>query len=161
MRSRHRLVGRIATAVGLTTFMMSGVTQDAAASVIPKSGVIEVTGYDNVAGSGSSGPVTVTVNHRQAADIRRALIALAVTSPADCHALSDAFAIRILPHKGAPPTFVAVEKDCPSPGVVSITKNGRTIQTLRENCSLRAVVLAALPRGRAEGTRRDKRGCSP
>jgi hypothetical protein len=160
MTPRHRLVGRIALLVGLTTLMMSGATQGAGASVVPKSGIIEVTGFDNVAGSGSSGPVTVTVNHHQAAVIRKALVTLAVTSPADCHALGEAFAITFLPHKGAAPTFVAVEDDCPSPGVVSITKNGRTIQTLRENCSLRAAVLAALTRGRAEGTRGDERGCS-
>jgi hypothetical protein len=160
MRSRHRLVGWIAALVGLTILSIAGATQGAGAIVVPKSDTVEVTGFGSVSASGSTGPVTVTLSHHQAAAVTKALAALTVTTAGVCHGFLNAFVVRFLPYKGARPTLVATEEDCPSPGVVSVTKHGRTIQTLRENCSLRAQVLAALPRGGAEGTRGDKRACS-
>jgi hypothetical protein len=57
---------------------------------------------------------------------------------------------------------VVTEDDWPSPGVVSVTIVGKTTQhlNLKEDCALRSAVIASLPKGRAEGTRRDKHPCS-
>jgi hypothetical protein len=71
------------------------------------------------------------------------------------------FTIKFQPTEGQGVGFVATEEDCPTPGVVSITyKGAKAPLAFRETCSLRKAVLAALPKGRAEATRRDPSRCA-
>ena len=124
--------------------------------------VVEVTGYTQVTlDDGSLGPVTVVVKGKRAAAIRSALAGLSATSSLpDCMEGVPAFTISFLTHQGGRPTYVATETDCPSPGIVSISVDGKATQHLQADCALRAAVIARLPRGRAEGTRRDEHRCS-
>lgn len=136
-------------------------TASATTGDVPKSGVIEVTGYGRVTEAASSDPVTVQVSGRQAAAIRKALSTLASTDPSGCVDTLEAFSIRFLPHKGVRGSATLVtENDCPTPGVVAVLQHGKAVATLRESCSLRAAVVAALPRFKAYGTRQDRNGCS-
>ncbi len=147
--------------VTLTASIACALTPAAGASIVPGGGVIEVTGYAQVSIMGSRGPVTVVVNKHQAASIRRAMAGLAVTSASFCAETSNAFSISFLAHQGARrPALVATEDDCPTPGVVSVTENGRAVAILKEDCALRAAVRAALPPGQAEGTRQDENRCT-
>jgi hypothetical protein len=104
--------------------------------------------------------VTVVVKGRRAAAIRSALTGLSATSSLpDCMETVGAFRISFRAHQGGRATYVATEEDCPTPGVVTISVDGKTTQHLKEDCALRAAVIASLPRGRAEGTRRDQNRC--
>jgi len=153
-------------ALGLSVFALMATTlaEPAAAQVAPAGGVVEVTGYRQLTlDDGSLGPVTVVVKGKRAAAIRSALAGLSATSSLpDCMETVDAFTISFRTHQGGRPTYVATEDDCPTPGVVSISIYGKTTQhlNLQEDCTLRAAVIAALPRGRAEGTKQDKHRCS-
>jgi hypothetical protein len=159
--STRRLLGQWALAVALSTSIACALTPTAGASVVPGGGVIEVTGYAQVSVMGSHGPVTVVVNKHQAASIRRAMAGLAVASASFCMETSNAFSVSFLAHKGArTATLVATEDDCPTPGVVSVKENGRAVAILKEDCVLRAAVLAALPPGQAECTRQDENRCT-
>jgi hypothetical protein len=155
----QRLLGRC---VLLLTFTISLATlaQPNIAQGAPSEGIVEVTGYQHLSYGRSVGPVTVVVSSRKAAAIRSALAALSATSPGECMESLVAFKVSIAAREGVLPTYVATEQDCPTPGVVSISVDGKATQQLREDCSLRAAVIAALPQGRAEGTRRDKSRCS-
>jgi hypothetical protein len=105
-------------------------------------------------------PVTVTVHGRKAAAIRVALEGLREAAPSFCMENITAFRITFQPGSGGAAGFVASESDCPTPGVVSITYRGaKAPLTFQETCALRKAVVAVLPRGRAEGTRRDGSGC--
>jgi hypothetical protein len=74
----------------------------------------------------------------------------------------NAFTITFLPGSGGGAGFVATETNCPTPGVVDITYRGaKAPLAFQETCSLRRAVLAALPKGRAQGTRKDASGCPP
>jgi len=163
MTARQRLLGRCVFLLTFTIPLATTLVEPVAAQgAPPPGGVLEVTGYRQLSlVAGSLGPVTVVVNGRKAAAIRSALAGLSTTSSLpDCMESRSAFKISILPRRGARPTYVATEDDCPTPGVVTISVDGKITQRLREDCSLRAVVITALPRGRAEGTRRDRSRCS-
>ncbi|MGO8823817.1 MAG: hypothetical protein ACLQU9_01090 [Acidimicrobiales bacterium] len=146
----------------MLVLMATTLAEPVAAQVAPAGGVVEVTGYRQITlDDGSLGPVTVVVKGKRAAAIRSALSGLSATSSLpDCMETVDAFKITLLTHQGGRPTYVATEDDCPTPGIVSIRVNGKTARNFREDCALRAAVIAALPRGRAEGTRRDEHHCS-
>jgi hypothetical protein len=150
--------------LGLSVFALMATTlvEPVAAQVAPPGGVVEVTGYTRLTlDSGSLGPVTVVVRGKRAAAIRSALAGLSATSSLpDCMETVDAFKISFLAHQGGRATYVATEEDCPTPGIVTISVDGKTAQHLREDCALRAAVIASLPRRRAEGTRRDQNRCS-
>jgi len=150
-------------AVGLCvlTLMATTLAESVAAQVAPPGGILEVTGYRQLTYGGSLGPVTVIVKGKKAAAIRSALAGLSATSSRPvCMETVDAFTISVLTQQGGRPKYVATEEDCPTPGVVSISVDGKTTQHLREDCALRAAVIASLPRGRAEGTRRDESRCT-
>lgn len=133
----------------------------AAAQSAPRGGLVEVTGYNSVRPIGSLGPVTVVVTGKRAVAIRSAVAGLAKSSSRpECMESMTSFKISVLPRRGLPPTWVATENDCPSPGLVVISIDGKRMQILTEDCALRAAVIAALPPGRAEGTRRDRTRCS-
>lgn len=142
--------------------MATTLAEPVAAQVAPTGGVVEVTGYTQVTlDHGSLGPVTVVVKGKRAAAIRSALAGLSATfSLPDCMEGVPAFKISFLTHQGGRPKYVATETDCTTPGIVSISVDGKTTQHLQEDCALRAAVIASLPRGRAEGTRRDEHRCS-
>jgi hypothetical protein len=147
--------------VTLVTSFSLAPPQAAAAPVVPRSGVVEVTGYSSIRPIGSLGPVTVVVTGKKAAAIRSALAGLTNSSSSpSCVESMSSFKISVLPRRGVPPTWVATESDCPTPGLVVISVDGRTTPALAEDCALRAAVVAALPRRRAEGTRTDKARCS-
>ena len=91
--------------------------QAAAALSVPKAGVIEVTGYRQPGISGSSGPVVVVANRRQAAALRVALKGLVPwSSESVCDNALGPFVVSILPRKGVRPTLVATAYDCGSTG---------------------------------------------
>ena len=152
-----RLVIRFVSAVGFATVIMATalVPQTAGATMAPHGSVVQVTGYSQVALTGSEGPVVIEVGGRKAAAIRRALAGLSATSSLpDCMEALNAFSISVLPRRGAPPLLTATEYDCPSPGVVRVHQDG-VFRNLKEDCAFRNAVIAALPPGRAEGTRHD------
>jgi hypothetical protein len=143
--------------------MTATVAESVAAQVAPRGGVVEVTGYRQVTlDAGSLGPWTVVVKGKKAAAIRAALAGLSPTSSLpDCMETVVAFKITVLTQPATPKDkYVATEEDCPTPGVVIISIDGKTTQYFREDCALRAAVIASLPRGRAEATRRDVDPCS-
>ena len=160
----QRFLRTAALGLSILTLMATTLAEPAAAQVAPAGGVVEVTGYRQLTlDDGSLGPVTVVVKGKRAAAIRSALAGLSATSSLpDCMETVDAFTISFRTHQGGRPTYVATEDDCPTPGVVSISIYGKTTQhlNLQEDCTLRAAVIAALPRGRAEGTTQDKHRCS-
>jgi hypothetical protein len=151
-------------AFGLSVLALMATTmvEPVAAQVAPRGGIVEVTGYTRLTlDGGSLGPVTVVVKGKRAAAIRSALAGLSATSSLpDCMETVDAFKISFVAHQGGRATYVATEEDCPTPGIVSISVDGKTTSHLREDCALRAAVIASLPRGRAEGTRQDENRCS-
>jgi len=158
----QRVVRRASLGLSVLVLMATTLAEPVAAQVAPAGGVVEVTGYRQLTlDDGSLGPVTVVVKGKRAAAIRSALAGLSATSTLpDCMETVDAFKISFLNHQGGRPTYVATEDDCPTPGIVSISVDGKTTQNLEEDCALRAAVIASLPRGRAEGTERDPRRCS-
>lgn len=158
----QRVVRRASLGLSVLVLMATTLAEPVAAQVAPAGGVVEVTGYRQITlDDGSLGPVTVVVKGKRAAAIRSALSGLSATSSLpDCMETVDAFKITLLTHQGGRPTYVATEDDCPTPGIVSIRVNGKTARNFREDSALRAAVIAALPRGRAEGTRRDEHHCS-
>lgn len=135
-------------------------------SIVPKAasagGVIEVTGFNKLTlDAGAVGPVTVLVKGQQADAIRSALRGLRSTSSGPlCMETVDAFKISFFTHQGGRPTSVATEQDCPTPGVAIVTVGGKAQRYLQEDCALRAAVISSLPKGQAEGTKRDKNICS-
>jgi hypothetical protein len=135
----------------------------AAAGVPAPGGTFSVTGYGRLTlYDKPQKPVTVTANGRQAAAIRAALKGLLMTTPSFCMENVNEFTITFRPGPGDGVGFVATEGDCPSPGVVTVTYRGAKAPLVyRETCSLRKAVLAALPKGRAEGTRKDASRCAP
>lgn len=162
MVSFQRLSLVAALGLSVLALLTTTLVEPVAAQVAPHGGVVEVTGYAKVTDDeGSVGPVTVVVTGKRAAAIRSALTGLSATSSSlECMETLNAFKITFLTHRGGNPTYVATEGDCPTPGVVSITVYGKTTENLIEDCALRAAVIASLPRGRAEGTRRDRSRCS-
>jgi len=159
----QRVLRRASLGLSVLALMATTLAEPAAAQVVPSGGVVDVTGFSHVTPYGSFGPVTVVVKGKRAAAIRSALAGLPATSSLpDCVETVDAFTISFRTHQGERPTYVATEDDCPTPGVVSINIYGKTTQhlNLQEDCALRAAVIASLPRGRAEGTRRDENRCS-
>jgi hypothetical protein len=156
-----RFTPRAVVILVLATVIMSAIQAEVGATAPPKAGVIEITGYKHVGILGNSGPVVVVAKGAKAAAIRTALAGLASSpSISGCMESRLAFKVSFLSHIGARPAYVATEHDCPTPGLVFIRVGGRKIQQLTEDCSLRVAVIAALPRGQAEGTRRDDNGCS-
>ncbi len=160
----HWLLRGAALVLSVLILMVTTLIEPVAAQVVPSGGVVEVTGYMRLTlDRGSLGPVTVVVKGKKAAAIRSALGGLSATSSLpDCMETVDAFTISFRTRQGGRPTYVATEDDCPTPGVVSISIVGKTTQhlNLKEDCALRAAVIASLPRGRAEGTTQDKHRCS-
>jgi hypothetical protein len=154
------LLRRSAFVLSSASLLGIALVQPVAAQGSPSKGIVEVTGYQHLSYLGSVGPVTVVVRGSKAAAIRSALRGLSTTSPGECMESLVAFKVSVATREGARPSYVAAEQDCPTPGVVSISVHGKTTEQLREDCSLRAAVIAALPRGRADGTRRDKNRCS-
>jgi hypothetical protein len=151
--------------LGLSVLTLTVLTaaESAAAKPVPSVGLVDVTGYGQVAPYGSMRPVTVVVRGKRAAAIRSALAGLSATSSVpDCMETESAFTISFRTHRGGRPTYVATEDDCPTPGIVSITIVGKTTQhlNLKEDCALRAAVIASVPKGQAEGTRRDMHRCT-
>jgi hypothetical protein len=135
--------------------------QAAAAPSEPRDGVVQVTGYNSIRPIGSLGPVTVVVTGSKAAAIRSALAGLTKSSSSPiCMESMTSFRISVRPRRGGRPIWVATGSDCPTPGLVVISVNGTPMPALSEDCALRAAVIAALPPGRAEGTRHDKAPCS-
>lgn len=138
----------------------------ATSTTVPKAvsagGVVEVTGYRKLTlDDGSLGPVTVIVKGRSAEAIRSAIAGLTpIRSLRGCMETVSAFKINFLTHRGGRPTAVATEEDCPTPGVVILSLKGKTKQYLEEDCALRAAIISSLPRGQAEGTKRDRNPCS-
>lgn len=157
-----RFTLRAAVTLVLAILIMSATQEVAGTSTPPpKAGVVEVTGYKHVGLNGNSGPVVVVAKGAKAAAIRTALAGLSPSSlTPGCMESGLAFKVSFLTRIGARPAYLTTEMDCPTPGLVSILVNGRTTQTLTEDCSLRAAVVAALPRGQSEGTRRDQNRCS-
>jgi hypothetical protein len=158
----QRLSLVVALGLSVLALMTTTLVDSVAAQVAPRGGVVEVTGYRKVTDyEGSVGPVSVVVTGKKAAAIRSALTGLSAASPpSECFENPNAFKITFLTRQGGRHTYVATEGDCPTPGIVSITVDGKTTENLVEDCALRAAVLASLPKGRAEGTRRDKSHCS-
>ena len=146
--------------LGLAAFIASALHTGVGAAAAPRTGVVEVTGYAHVGLDGDSGPVVVVAKGARAAAIRTALAGLSPSpSVPECMESGLAFKVSVLSRVGARPAYVAAEQDCPSPGLVLITVEGRITQRFTADCALRSAVVAALPRGRAEGTRRDQAGC--
>jgi hypothetical protein len=156
-----RFTLRAAVILVLATLITSATQALVGASAPPKAGVVEVTGYKHVGLYGNAGPVVAVVTGSKAAAIRTALAGLSTSSSIpDCMESVLAFKVSFLSHMGARPAYVATEQDCPTPGLIFIRVDGRNTQQLTEDCLLRAAVIAALPRGQAEGTRRDENRCS-
>lgn len=153
--------GRCILPLSIITSLAAALAEPVAAARVPNGGVGEVTGYERVVPVGSFGAITVLVRGTKAAAIRSALAGLTIpyTGPT-CLEDDSAFQISLLPEEGARPTDVATEEECPSPGIVLISAAGTRAQPLREDCALRAAVIAALPPGLAEATRRDRNSCS-
>ena len=126
----------------------------------PTSDIVEVTGYQHLSEmDGSTRPVTVVLQGNQAVAIRAALAGLSPTPPAVCMENTSLFKISFLAHPGGAPTGVATEEICPTPGVVNLSVDGKPTQHLEEDCALQVAVVSSLPKGQAEGTRRDEFGC--
>lgn len=116
---------------------------------------VQVIGYRQVGLTSSKGPLIVNVRTREAVANLEALEELPVTHQRGaCVQALDAFSIRVLPAKGSTPTFTATEYDCPSPGTVTVRQRDE-FRYFSEDCALQNAVGAALPPGRAEGTRHD------
>jgi hypothetical protein len=147
--------------VGFSISFSLAPLQAAAAPSEPRGGVVEVTGYSSIRPIGSLGPVTVVVTGSKAAAIRAALAGLTKSSSSPgCMESMTSFRISMLRRRGERPIWVATESDCPTPGLVVIRVSGTPMPALSEDCALRAAVVAALPPGKAEGTRHDKVPCS-
>ena len=131
-------------------------SQGGDANTVPRDdGLVQVVGYRQVGLTGSEGPVTAEVGGSKAAAILAAYARLAPSKSGPfCVEALNAFSIRVFPPRGARPLLTATEYDCPSPGVVRVDR-GSVIQDFRADCIFRHAVVAALPSGRAEGTRDD------
>jgi hypothetical protein len=159
-----RPASRLSLRVGILLLfcvLLGSVARPAAAGVPAPGGTFGVTGYGRLTlYDGPQKPVAVTVNGHKASAIRSALKGLPATTPSFCMENISEFTIKFQPGSGGGVPFVASEDDCPTPGVVSITYQGaKAPLVFRETCSLRKAVLAALPKGRAEATRRAPSRC--
>jgi hypothetical protein len=143
--------------LGIATLAMAliGLSAEPAGAIsVPKSGVVEVTGFKETGLNGSSGPVTVVVSGRQAAALRQELMTLPQGAVPGCMEALDPFNISFLPRKGARPLLTAWTYDCPLPGELLIRGvGGSPGADLKDDCALQRMIPAILPRGRAKGTR--------
>jgi hypothetical protein len=160
---RHQMATCCALLLAVLVIVLLPEIPATAAVGVPKTGTVEVTGYGRVTLLGSSQPSTVKANGHQATAIRQVLSTLKVlpSRAPVCMENPEAFSITFLASEGTHrPTWVATETDCPAPGIVTISEHGTVAYSLKESCSLRVLILTLLPRGKAEGTRRDQNSCS-
>ena len=148
-----RLILRFGTI--LTVFAMSTAfaPQVVSASIAPKAGVVEVTGFKGICCNGESGPVVVVAKGPNAVALRRALTGLvpSSTNPLVCVETVNPFVVSVRPRQTAHPTMVATAFSCG--GQTVTVKVGKGVTTFTDDCALELAVIAVLPRGRAEGTR--------
>jgi hypothetical protein len=124
----------------------------AVAPPLPHTGLMEVVAYGQLNLDGNRGPVTVVLDEPEARVIRRELEALAPwNATAECMEELQPFAISFVPRRGAPPTVVVSADNCGGPHL-SIA-DGPVRRSVADDCALQRSVLAAIPRGKAEGTR--------
>src|SRR5580658_7002691 len=130
--------------------------EEAGAAVnLPKSGLIELTGYEQLGPSGSTGPITVAVSGKGADSLRKALESdLDSVLRPRCSTLEglQAFEVDVLPRRGAAPTLTAKALEC-GPLILSVAEGPVAIE-VPASCKLWSAALAALPRGTATGTRK-------
>lgn len=123
------------------------------AVVIPESGNLEVTGFAHVGVDGSSGPITVVVRGARAERLRSALDhASTFSTTAVCHEDLEPFVIKFMASHQTHPTVVARAFECGGPGV-ALLKDGKLSGQVMDDCAVQASVAAALPHGKANGTR--------
>ncbi len=155
------LLGRVTTVVApvLLAMPMASGRQPAGALVVPKAGVIEVTGYEVVAEAGSRGSITVIVNGQSAKVLRAALETSPPWTPPRqvCLESLNPFLISVLPRRGARSTIVARAVDTCDGQYVMVTV-GKLTTDVKDDCVLQSAVVAALPRGQANATRMDIAG---
>ena len=90
--------------------------------------MVEVSGIRQVGLDGNSGPVVVVAKGAKATAIRTALAGLSTSSSLPGSMESPiAFKVSFLTRIGARPMSVATEPDCPTPGLVFITVDGKTM----------------------------------
>ncbi len=126
-----------------------------------EAGVMYLTGYAQVGPSGSSGRLTTVVRGQREDAIRAALSQLVrYPTTAICEETEDLFAITFSSKWTNHPSYMAIGEACPTPGVVIIGIPDRSLVVDKLGCALRKAILAALPSGRAEGSRQGLGGCS-
>jgi hypothetical protein len=119
----------------------------ASAVVVPKSYVIEVTGYQVVGDAGSRGPVTVVVKGPSAKALRGALASSPpFTTRTLCEEELNPFLISVLPRPGIRPIIFARAVDTCDGQYLVVTIGSRTID-LKDGCAMQSAVVAALPTG--------------
>jgi hypothetical protein len=79
--------------------------------------------------------------------------------PATCHENATAFTITFLRNGSRQIAALVSARVCPTPGVVTLSEPGKTIQAFRETCAIRASVLAVLPNAKDAGTRKYRGNC--
>jgi hypothetical protein len=99
-----KLILRVLAMLGLASFSLAALLapQTAGAEVVPKGGVIDVTGFKTLTLDGSRGPVSVVAKGRNAATLRVALASLAPKPSGDlCQESIVPFTVSFLPREGA------------------------------------------------------------
>ena len=116
-----------------------------AGEVAPTGGVMEVTGFSQTSlMRPSSGPVTLSVNGREAASIRKVFNSLPRGPGAFCMEDSLLFEITIRSKAGLPPFFTAYGYACEE--IVDVTERQRALPPLYDrSCSLLRAVAQLLP----------------
>ena len=151
-----KVLGRVTkTVVPLLLGMVIVPGPPAGAVVVPKSFVVEVTGYQVVGDAGTRGPVTVVVKGPSAKALRGALASSPPWFPgAVCLEGLNPFLISVRSGPNAPPTILARAVDTCDGQYVVVTSGGRRTD-VKDGCALQSAVVAALPRGQANATRMD------
>jgi hypothetical protein len=139
-------VSVVALSIVISTGSLIGAPAGAS---VPRGGVVKVTAYGRLTFSTKHvKAVTVTAKNQKAAAIRSALSGL---SPAEkgtklnCVLNSTLYTIRFSRSARSVPTYVATWHECPSPGTLTITENGKSLRPVQPDCSLQRALLATLP----------------
>jgi hypothetical protein len=127
--------------------------------LVAPAGVTTLTGYvSTTLYAPSRGPVSATLDARQARELRRALGALRTTGGGMCMEDSDLFVVSVAHRAGTAPFWRAVGDQCP--GIVRLTRPASAVLYGDRTCALRQLLVSLMP-ARARGSRSGLADCTP
>lgn len=128
---------------------------------MPIKGVVTLTGFGRLSDMNpSSDPTSVTLSRSQAIRLRRQILTLSnAPTGGICMENSTLFVLAVAPGKGMPASWTATGVACPS--YLNVADGNSKVSLVDTPCSLRGLIDAILPKGKAMGTRSELKFCGP